>query len=81
MEKGNITVGFDVDFVIFNSEKKEKIFKDQMFTKCRDSALVINGWEVFAKPEKTIVRGDIVFDNGKISVSPGYGEIIKVYSR
>jgi len=78
-KKGTITVGSDADFVIFDPEKKDIISKDKMFTKCRDSALVYNEWEVYGKPEKTIVRGRVVFDNGKITVSPGYGEIIKVY--
>lgn len=78
-KKGTITVGSDADFVIFDPEKKEVISKDKMFTKCRDSALVYDGWEVYGKPEKTIVRGNVVFDNGKITVSPGYGKIIKVY--
>jgi len=79
-KKGTITIGSDADFVIFDPDKKDLISKDKMFTKCRDSALVYNGWKVFGKPEKTIVRGKVVFDNGKITVSPGYGEIIKVYS-
>jgi len=77
-QKGTIAVGSDADFVIFDPDKKDIISKDKMFTKCRDSALVYDGWEVYGKPEKTIVRGNVVFDNGKITVSPGYGEIIKV---
>jgi len=47
----------------------------------RKSALVYHGWEAYGKPEKTIIRGKLVFDNGKITVSPGYGEIIKAYFR
>lgn len=78
-KKGTIALGSDADFVIFDPDKKDIISKDKMFTKCRDSALVYNGWKVYGKPEKTIVRGNVVFDNGKITVSPGYGEIIKVY--
>ena len=78
-KKGIIALGSDADFVIFDPDKKDIISKDKMFTKCRDSALVYDGWEVYGKSEKTIVRGKVVFDNGKITVSPGYGEIIKVY--
>jgi len=77
-QKGTIAVGSDADFVIFDPDKKDIISKDKMFTKCRDSALVYDGWEVYGKPEKTIVRGNVVFNNGKITVSSGYGEIIKV---
>jgi allantoinase len=76
-KKGVIMVGSDADFVIFNPDKKGKIDKEKMFTKCRDSALVYDGWEVFGQPEKTIVRGEIVFEYGKILVKPGYGEIVK----
>ena len=78
-KKGTIALGSDADFVIFDPNKKDIISKDKMFTKCRDSALVYDGWEVYGKPEKTIVRGKVVFDKGEITVSPGYGEIIKVY--
>lgn len=80
-KKGTIAVGSDADFVIFDPDKKDIVSKDKMFTKCRDSALVYDGWEVYGKPEKTIVRGKVVFSDGEINVSPGYGEIIKVYRK
>ena len=76
-KKGVIMIGSDADFVIFDPDKKGKIEKEKMFTKCRDSALVYDGWEVFGQPEKTIVRGKVVYENGKILVKPGYGEIVK----
>jgi allantoinase len=77
-KKGTIVVGSDADFVIFDPDKKDIISKDKMFTKCRDSALVYDGWKVYGKPEKTIVRGKVVFNDGNITISPGYGEIIKL---
>ena len=76
-KKGVIMVGSDADFVIFDPDKKGKIDKDKMFTKSKDSALVYNGWEVFGLPEKTIVRGQTVFEQGEIKVNPGYGKIIR----
>lgn len=77
-KKGVIMVGSDADFVIFDPDKKGKIDKDKMFTKCKDSALVYNGWEVYGQPEKTIVRGQVVYEQGEIKVDPGYGKIMKV---
>lgn len=77
-QKGVIMPGSDADFVIFNPDKKGKIDRNKMFTKCKDSALVYDGWEVFGQPEQTIVRGEVVYKYGEIQVSPGYGKIIKV---
>ena len=76
-QKGSIMIGADADFVIFDADKKGNIDKDKMFTKCKDSATVFDGWEVYGQPEKTIVRGQIVYDEGEIKVDPGYGKIIK----
>ena len=79
-KKGTISIGSDADFVIIDPDRKDKIYKNKMYTKCKDSALVYDGWEVYGKPEKTIIRGQIVFDTGKITAPPGYGEVIRVYS-
>ena len=76
-QKGVIMVGSDADFVIFDENKKGKIDKNKMFTKCKDSALVYHGWEVFGLPEKTIVRGQIVYEQGNIAVKPGYGKVLR----
>ena len=77
-QKGVIMPGSDADLVIIDPDKKGKIDKNKMFTKCRDSALVYDGWEVYGQPEQTIVRGEVVFEHGDIKVEPGYGRIIKV---
>jgi len=76
-QKGVITVGADADFVVVDPHKKEIISRDKMFTRAKDSAKVYEGWEVYGKPDTTIVRGNVVFDGGEIKVSPGYGKVIK----
>jgi len=75
--KGVITVGADADFVIIDPNKKEIVSRNKMFTKARDVSKVYEGWEIYGKPDVTIVRGNVVFDCGEIKVSPGYGKVIK----
>lgn len=77
-QKGLIAIGSDADLIIIDPHKKGVIDKEKMFTKCRDSAIVYDGWEVFGQPEKTIVRGQVVYEQGEIKVNPGYGKIIKL---
>ena len=76
-QKGLLMPGSDADLIIIDPNKKGVIDKEKMFTKCRDSALVYDGWEVFGQPEKTIVRGQVVYEQGEIKINPGYGKIIK----
>lgn len=77
-KKGVLMPGSDADLIIIDPNKKGVIDKEKMFTKCRDSAVVYDGWEVFGQPEKTIVRGQVVYEQGEIKVEPGYGNIIKL---
>ncbi len=77
-QKGVLMPGSDADLVIIDPCKKGVIDKEKMFTKCKDSAIVYDGWEVYGQPEQTIVRGKVVYEQGEIMVNPGYGKIIKL---
>lgn len=61
--KGKLAVGYDADLVIIDMNTNEIITKDSVVSKC--------GWTPYENIEKggkiltTIVRGNVVFNNGK----------------
>ena len=64
LNKGFIQEGYDADLVIVGIKQKKKVINDKLFTKC--------GWSPFAGktlkgwPIKTIVNGNLIFDQGSI---------------
>lgn len=74
--KGSISIGKDADFSIIDPSITWKIDHTKMKTKARDIALLWDGKQVKGKVETTVVRGSIVFQNGELQVSPGYGNVI-----
>ena len=47
---------------------------EKLFTKCKWSPFT--GWKMKGKVKKTIIRGTKVFEDGKITVEPGFGKIL-----
>jgi dihydroorotase-like cyclic amidohydrolase len=45
-----------------------------MYTKSKIT--VFDKWKIQGKIEQTLVRGKVVYDNGKFPVKKGYGEYI-----
>ncbi len=62
-KKGEIKKGFDADLFVFNPEKEWIVKNEELFTKCKWSPF--NGRKLKGKVEKTIVNGNLVFDEGK----------------
>ncbi|VVA43399.1 Dihydroorotase [Candidatus Roizmanbacteria bacterium] len=57
-------------------EKEEYIIDNKkLFTKCGWSPFA--GWKVKGRVKKVYIRGKKVFENGKLLVKPGFGEVIE----
>ena len=72
--KGVIQVGSDADFMIIDLKKEEVIQSDKF--QCIGECTPFEGWRIKGKPILTVVRGQIVADNGNIIGKPGYGKFI-----
>ncbi|MGB9826383.1 MAG: dihydroorotase, partial [Desulfofundulus sp.] len=73
-KKGTIAVGADADLVLVDMDTPFEIDHAQMLTKSRDACLVYDGMRVYGRVLRTFVRGREVYQNGKVTVEPGYGQ-------
>ncbi|MDO8609611.1 MAG: dihydroorotase family protein [bacterium] len=73
--KGSIKVGKDADFSVIETNKKWNVEKKDLFSKCGWSAY--EGMNLIGKPIATFLRGQKVFENGKIINKPS-GKWIKM---
>jgi dihydroorotase (multifunctional complex type) len=72
--KGTIQVDSDADFTIVDMKAKTTIRAEDVISKAQISPWV--GYTVEGIPIYTIVRGEIVMDNGKVIGQKGYGEFV-----
>jgi dihydroorotase len=63
-EKGIIEKGMDADFTIVDLKKEQVVENENLFTKCKWSPFA--GIKLKGVAEKTIIGGELIFDNGKI---------------
>jgi len=73
--KGIISVGSDADFMIIDPEAEWTISADKLFYKQKWSPFI--GMDVKGQVDMTILRGEVVYKDGKIAGEKGYGEFIK----
>ncbi|MGD9650329.1 MAG: amidohydrolase family protein, partial [Dongiaceae bacterium] len=71
--KGQIALGYDADFTIVDLSRKTKITRAWICSKCGWSPF--EGMEVTGWPIATILRGDIVMQEGEIIGEPK-GEMV-----
>lgn len=78
-QKGNLSSGADADLVIIDLDKKWTLREDQLLSKNTQSPYI--GYEYQGKVERTILRGETIYQDGKILAKPGFGKLLRRGSR
>ncbi len=73
-QKGTIQVGSDADLVIVDLNKKAEMTVNKEHG-CYDYILY-EGWEVTGWPVLTMLRGNVLVENGKLVAKPGIGKYL-----
>ena len=74
-KKGDIRTGFDADFIIVDADKEWEITEDSLLYVNKISAFV--GMKGKGLPVCTIVRGEVVAEDGKVVGEKGFGNLVK----
>ena len=72
---GSLEKGKNADFTILDFNTQFRIDASKFKSKAKFSPY--NGWDVNGKPMKTIVNGELVFDEGEILAKNGSGCIVR----
>jgi len=70
-KKGAIRIGSDADFTIVDLDMEKKLRIEDLKSACDYS--LYEGWNIKGWPVTTIVRGEIVMEDGKMMGKPGNG--------
>lgn len=76
-QKGSIRPGADADLVILNPDLTWKIDRSRSFSKTKSTRFPYQGRQVTGKVISTIVRGTVVFEQDRICVESGYGNMVR----
>ena len=72
--KGCLRIGADADFAIVDMGREWIVDGGKLYYKQKWSPY--DGWKIKGAVDKTIVRGKIVYDSGRILAEKGYGRFI-----
>ena len=73
--KGSLAVGADADIVLWDPTRKVTISQSLMHHGADYTPW--EGYEVTGWPVRTLLRGQTVFEDGKVTGRPGGGEFLK----
>jgi dihydropyrimidinase len=73
-KKGVIRAGADADLVLWAPDRRGVVSAEADLSKSDYS--VYEGWTVTGWPVMTIRRGEVVFENGRVTGQPGSGRLI-----
>ncbi len=74
-QKGALLPGSDADLTIIDLNKEWTLSVDDLLYKNKHSAYV--GYSFKGAVERTIVRGVTVYQDGQITASPGFGQLLR----
>lgn len=75
-QKGAVRIGSDADFVLCDPSAEWIVTADKMKTMAKDIAKVFEGWKLNGVIHKTILRGNVIFEDGQIIARPGSGKCL-----
>lgn len=73
-QKGTIEIGSDADLTIVNDTDRRRVVAKELFSSCDFS--VFEGRELTGWPVMTLLRGHVIYRDGKVTVSPGFGKYL-----
>jgi dihydropyrimidinase len=71
--KGTITPGADADLVLVDLDRRVTMTPELLHA----DIVLHEGWEMQGWPTLTMVRGEIVMENGEVTAKPGVGTYVR----
>jgi allantoinase len=78
-KKGAIRAGLEADFAVVDPKESWTLTEEMLFNKNKFSAFT--GYSYQGRVKQTYVRGKLVYKDGQIVASPGYGRLLTRGSR
>ncbi len=77
-QKGTISAGADADLAIVDMNKEWTFHINDSYSQAKETMKVFEGWQLGCAVETTLVRGRVVYENGKVDESAaGWGEFVR----